>query len=698
MATTAKRKRPTQTVPSQKQKRQRTKGSGPAGGVSSLDCSVLPQIQERDSKNKESTSATAVAPSARLLTSKSLPLSFLADTDARSADSHYANSIGIYVQLFVDKYHPRTADQVVGHNEAKRQIDQWLQGRKNDPLVGFQMLLISGPCGSGKTALARAMLETHGYAVIESNSSDTADGEAAGSKGTKRPKKRSGGSGGAGVDVDTIYYHAKHLTNLKHQRVALLLDDIDGWSNLAFAKLKQLLVLHKKSVMNRVAKYRQQLADERKERLAVAAAARADADAKAEASSAVTASVDDAAPAASGSTSGSGKGKAKPKAKAKVKTKAEAKTKAKPVKRTRKKKPATLDLGLPAAYPCPMLCPIICTTSCNPIAHKSVKKLLDACAHAKLSAVSSSDMHAVLQRVLLSEQLEELSSPVRDDFVRIANGDLRKLLTFLNFVSRRAVADGQSMGDGRSSSSYDCFPDIWKVARTLFERRAHTKIDEVLFSCSYLEMLPEFVAENYLGGLRTSEESASAARLLSDCDLMRGARDGLSCAAAPEELHDTLSCWGIVSRLSVTNVNVRFPAVLSTYGPAATKRRLRSQLSLSAKANFARLSFVEQLELAELLMARTGEGWLERERDLQKGRTGRSKKQAQLTDDGFKMARAQPLAEMPPSMSDYGFDTLVQVEQLEKFCFADKATKAARAATAAKAKASAKTTAIKKAT
>jgi hypothetical protein len=66
---------------------------------------------------------------------------------------------------WTEKHRPRTVAQVVGHVKAKAELQQWIHLEKC-----YKPLLLCGPTGVGKTSLAHALLNDHGFIPMDCRS------------------------------------------------------------------------------------------------------------------------------------------------------------------------------------------------------------------------------------------------------------------------------------------------------------------------------------------------------------------------------------------------------------------------------------------------------------------------------------------------------------------------------------------------
>ena len=73
-------------------------------------------------------------------------------------------------ELFVEKYKPKTPQEMIGHKDQMSELGAWLT---QFPKVERRGVLITGPPGIGKTTMAHLVAAAIGYKVAEYNASDT---------------------------------------------------------------------------------------------------------------------------------------------------------------------------------------------------------------------------------------------------------------------------------------------------------------------------------------------------------------------------------------------------------------------------------------------------------------------------------------------------------------------------------------------
>jgi replication factor C large subunit len=71
--------------------------------------------------------------------------------------------------LWVERYRPKKIVDIIGNEEAKEAFVDWLTSKRRRK----KAVLLYGPPGVGKTALANAAANDFGFKIIEMNASDT---------------------------------------------------------------------------------------------------------------------------------------------------------------------------------------------------------------------------------------------------------------------------------------------------------------------------------------------------------------------------------------------------------------------------------------------------------------------------------------------------------------------------------------------
>ncbi|MFH1750619.1 MAG: AAA family ATPase, partial [Candidatus Micrarchaeota archaeon] len=108
---------------------------------------------------------------------------------------------------WTQKYAPGSLKEVAGNEDAKEEIRKWALEAERGKKV--QPLLIHGPVGAGKTALANALAAEMGWEILETNASDLRDAEM----------------------LKKIYGIAASSTGLFGNRRLILIDEIDSVSD-----------------------------------------------------------------------------------------------------------------------------------------------------------------------------------------------------------------------------------------------------------------------------------------------------------------------------------------------------------------------------------------------------------------------------------------------------------------------------------
>jgi replication factor C large subunit len=111
--------------------------------------------------------------------------------------------------LWVEKYRPKKIEDIVGNEEAKSLFIEWLKNKRHTK----KAVLLYGPPGVGKTALANAAAKEFGFTIIEMNASDTRSEKAI--NAVAKPAS-------SYLALDNFSGQAKGSGNL------LFLDEVDG--------------------------------------------------------------------------------------------------------------------------------------------------------------------------------------------------------------------------------------------------------------------------------------------------------------------------------------------------------------------------------------------------------------------------------------------------------------------------------------
>lgn len=115
--------------------------------------------------------------------------------------------------IYIEKYRPKDASELIGNQEQIEEIRRWLTGYQKSR--SHKALLLSGPPGVGKTTAAIVIAKELGYHVIEFNASDNRD------------KSSVGRICSEVLDSNSLYAYNKD----NGKKPLVIFDEIDGMSS-----------------------------------------------------------------------------------------------------------------------------------------------------------------------------------------------------------------------------------------------------------------------------------------------------------------------------------------------------------------------------------------------------------------------------------------------------------------------------------
>ena len=112
----------------------------------------------------------------------------------------------------LEKYHPKTVDDIIGNKTQIKNFEGWLKDFKNKKTGIKRAVLLTGPSGIGKTLIATKILTKFDYKNFEFNASDV--------RSHKSIREK----------LDKLIYQkdVSIITNNKKQDISIIMDEIDG--------------------------------------------------------------------------------------------------------------------------------------------------------------------------------------------------------------------------------------------------------------------------------------------------------------------------------------------------------------------------------------------------------------------------------------------------------------------------------------
>ena len=170
-----------------------------------------------------------------------------------SASKGKSENVNHDVSLWVDRYKPQTPNDLIGHAEIVRKLQDWLRNwdavhikksmkvafSKENP--GAKAVLLSGPPGIGKSSVAGIMAKAMGFDILELNASDTRNKREIEEKLIEAVSTKAISSQGLGFTSST----AANGKSLGHRLV--IMDEVDGMGGSDRGGIAELIKIIKQS-------------------------------------------------------------------------------------------------------------------------------------------------------------------------------------------------------------------------------------------------------------------------------------------------------------------------------------------------------------------------------------------------------------------------------------------------------------------